>query len=33
MAQRFVSHLDDYLEASQPERLALLADVRGGWQN
>jgi UDP-galactopyranose mutase len=33
MAQRLVEHLDRYLEAPQPERLALLSDVRGGWQN
>jgi UDP-galactopyranose mutase len=33
MAQRFVGALDRYVVASAPERLAILAEVRGGWQN
>ncbi len=33
MAQRFVGSLERYLVAPAPERLAILDDVRGGWQN
>lgn len=33
MAQRLVANLESYLAASERERLALLAEIRGGWQN